>query len=61
MKKMLLGLALSPLASLPLASAQTVELRLLETTDIHTNIVPYDYYQDAETDAFGLAKNRDAH
>ncbi len=51
MKSLLLGLAL-----LPLASAQTVELRLLETTDIHTNIVPYDYYQDAETDAFGLAK-----
>ena len=51
MKRLLLGLAL-----LPLASAQTAELRLLETTDIHTNIVPYDYYQDAETDAFGLAK-----
>ena len=51
MKSLLLGLAL-----LPLASAQTAELRLLETTDIHTNIVPYDYYQDAETDAFGLAK-----
>ena len=51
LKKLLLGLAL-----LPLASAQTVELRLLETTDIHTNIVPYDYYQDAATDAFGLAK-----
>ena len=47
---------LMSLALLPLASAQTVELRLLETTDIHTNIVPYDYYQDAETDAFGLAK-----
>ena len=51
MKHLLLGLAL-----LPLASAQTAELRLLETTDVHTNIVPYDYYQDAETDAFGLAK-----
>ena len=51
MKHLLLGLAL-----LPLASAQTAELRLLETTDVYTNIVPYDYYQDAETDAFGLAK-----
>ena len=50
-KRVLLGLAL-----LPLAAAQQVNLRLLETTDIHTNIVPYDYYQDAETDAFGLAK-----
>ncbi len=50
-RSLLLGLLL-----LPLASAQELELRLLETTDIHTNIVPYDYYQDAETDAFGLAK-----
>lgn len=40
----------------PLAAAQQVELRLMETTDVHTNIVPYDYYQDAATDAFGLAK-----
>lgn len=51
MKPLLLGLAF-----LSAASAQTLELRLMETTDIHTNIVPYDYYQDAETDAFGLAK-----
>ncbi len=50
-KAIVLGLALSSFAA-----AQQVELRLMETTDIHTNIVPYDYYQDAETDAFGLAK-----
>lgn len=50
-KPLLLGLAL-----LSAASAQTLELRLMETTDLHTNVVPYDYYQDAETDAFGLAK-----
>lgn len=50
-KRLLLGLAL-----LPLASAQQATLRLLDTTDIHGHIVPYDYYQDAETDAFGLAK-----
>ncbi len=50
-KPLLLGLAL-----VSAASAQTLELRLMETTDIHTNVVPYDYYQDAETDAFGLAK-----
>ncbi|ATF12435.1 bifunctional 2',3'-cyclic-nucleotide 2'-phosphodiesterase/3'-nucleotidase [Brevibacillus brevis X23] len=40
-------------------SAQTdsvLKLRLLETTDIHTNIVNYDYYQDKNTDEFGLAK-----
>lgn len=42
--------------TLPLASAQQATLRVLGTTDIHGHIVPYDYYQDAETDAFGLAK-----
>jgi len=34
----------------------TVELRLLETTDIHVNIVNYDYYKDKPTDEYGLAK-----
>ena len=34
----------------------TVKLRILETTDIHTNIVNYDYYRDEPTDEFGLAK-----
>lgn len=34
----------------------TLKLRLLETTDLHTNIVNYDYYQDKLTDEFGLAK-----
>lgn len=36
-------------------SVATVDLRLMETTDIHTNIVNYDYYADAPTDQFGLA------
>ena len=34
----------------------TVELRLLETTDLHANIVNYDYYRDEPTEEFGLAK-----
>ncbi len=38
------------------AAGTTTKLRLLETTDIHTNIVPYDYYRDEPTDEFGLAK-----
>ncbi|MED4754038.1 bifunctional 2',3'-cyclic-nucleotide 2'-phosphodiesterase/3'-nucleotidase [Brevibacillus choshinensis] len=45
--------------SLTPVSAQTtstLKLRLLETTDIHTNIVNYDYYQDKSTDEFGFAK-----
>ncbi|TGV29410.1 bifunctional 2',3'-cyclic-nucleotide 2'-phosphodiesterase/3'-nucleotidase, partial [Mesorhizobium sp. M00.F.Ca.ET.186.01.1.1] len=38
------------------AASSTLKLRLLETTDIHTNIVNYDYYQDKSTDEFGFAK-----
>lgn len=33
-----------------------VNLRILETTDIHTNIVNYDYFKDAPTQSFGLSK-----
>ncbi len=36
--------------------AAPVKLRLLETSDIHMNLVNYDYYQDKTTDDFGLAK-----
>lgn len=34
----------------------TVKLRIMETTDIHTNIMNYDYYQDKDTNEFGYAK-----
>ena len=34
----------------------TVSLRLLETTDLHANMVNYDYYRDEPTEAFGFAK-----
>ncbi|MEF2966623.1 bifunctional 2',3'-cyclic-nucleotide 2'-phosphodiesterase/3'-nucleotidase [Paenibacillus sp. M1] len=34
----------------------TVELRILETTDLHVNIVNYDYFTDKPTDEYGLAK-----
>lgn len=33
-----------------------VQLRIMGTTDIHTHIANYDYYKDAETEEFGLAK-----
>lgn len=33
-----------------------VSLRLMETTDIHVNVMNYDYYKDAETNSYGLAK-----
>jgi len=45
-----------PLTPVSAASTSTLKLRLLETTDLHTNIVNYDYYQDKTTDEFGLAK-----
>jgi 2',3'-cyclic-nucleotide 2'-phosphodiesterase / 3'-nucleotidase len=50
------GLAAALLVATPFASAQTLKLRLLETTDIHMSLVNYDYYQDKPTDEYGLAK-----
>ena len=38
------------------ASAAEVKLRLLETTDLHMNLLSYDYYQDQPTDQYGLAR-----
>lgn len=38
------------------AETDIVNLRILETTDIHVNLANYDYYQDAETDKYGLVK-----
>ncbi|MBM7636675.1 bifunctional 2',3'-cyclic-nucleotide 2'-phosphodiesterase/3'-nucleotidase [Streptococcus saliviloxodontae] len=34
----------------------SVNMRILSTTDLHTNLVNYDYYQDKESQAVGLAK-----
>ena len=40
------------------ATLQAAELRLriLETSDVHMNLLNYDYYQDKVTDDYGLAK-----
>ncbi|MXP63364.1 bifunctional 2',3'-cyclic-nucleotide 2'-phosphodiesterase/3'-nucleotidase [Roseomonas sp. M0104] len=43
----------------PAAHAQApakLRLRLLETTDLHVNVFPYDYYRDRTDDTVGLAK-----
>lgn len=32
------------------------KLRIMETTDLHVNIMNYDYYADKETDQYGFAK-----
>nr|WP_315465515.1 bifunctional 2',3'-cyclic-nucleotide 2'-phosphodiesterase/3'-nucleotidase [uncultured Rhodoferax sp.] len=38
------------------ASAEQLQLRILETTDVHMNLLSYDYYQDKPTDQYGLAR-----
>ncbi|WP_294768956.1 bifunctional 2',3'-cyclic-nucleotide 2'-phosphodiesterase/3'-nucleotidase [uncultured Rhodoferax sp.] len=37
-------------------SAEQLQLRILETTDVHMNLLSYDYYQDKPTDQYGLAR-----
>lgn len=37
-------------------SAPLVKLRLLETTDVHANILPFDYYTNRSDMKFGLAR-----
>lgn len=38
------------------AQAATVDLRLLETTDLHSNMMDFDYYKDTPTEKFGLVR-----
>ncbi|GLQ52861.1 bifunctional 2',3'-cyclic-nucleotide 2'-phosphodiesterase/3'-nucleotidase [Devosia nitrariae] len=38
------------------AQANQAHLRIMETTDIHVAVVPYDYYGDAPNDTMGLAR-----
>jgi 2',3'-cyclic-nucleotide 2'-phosphodiesterase/3'-nucleotidase len=39
-----------------MAATNQAHLRLMETTDIHVAIFPYDYYADAPNDTMGLAR-----
>ncbi|CAM4293060.1 bifunctional 2',3'-cyclic-nucleotide 2'-phosphodiesterase/3'-nucleotidase [Vibrio agarivorans] len=36
--------------------AETIKLRIIETTDIHTNVMDYDYYRDAPSKQIGLSR-----
>lgn len=36
--------------------AATVDFRLLETTDLHSNIMDFDYYKDTPSEKFGLVR-----
>jgi len=38
------------------AAAGQVHLRLMETTDLHVHVFPYDYYGDKPSDTVGLAR-----
>lgn len=38
------------------AAEDTVKLRIVETSDIHSNVMNYDYYKDSATSAYGLSK-----
>ena len=46
------------LATLIAASvnAATVDLRIMETTDLHSNMMDFDYYKDTATEKFWSAR-----
>ncbi|HEU4519209.1 MAG TPA: bifunctional 2',3'-cyclic-nucleotide 2'-phosphodiesterase/3'-nucleotidase [Microvirga sp.] len=54
------GAAAATAAALPggafAQGSALVRLRILETTDLHVNVFPYDYYRDAADDTVGLAR-----
>ncbi len=39
-----------------MAAENTAHLRIMETTDLHVHVYPYDYYRDRKSDAVGLAR-----
>ena len=53
------GVAAAALTGMPpwaFAAGPVVKLRILETTDLHVNVFPYDYYRDAPDETVGLAR-----
>jgi 2',3'-cyclic-nucleotide 2'-phosphodiesterase len=44
------------LAKKPVPNTSKVNLRIMETTDIHTNLLNFDYYKNATSEKVGLAK-----
>ncbi len=47
-------IALHPYSAM--AGADTAHLRLMETTDLHVHVFPYDYYSDRPVDTAGLSR-----
>ncbi|MWN31295.1 MULTISPECIES: bifunctional 2',3'-cyclic-nucleotide 2'-phosphodiesterase/3'-nucleotidase [unclassified Gilliamella] len=56
MKKTKLPLTFLALFISGTSSAATVDLRIIETTDLHGNMMNYDYFKDQSIETFGLAK-----
>ncbi|TNG92617.1 bifunctional 2',3'-cyclic-nucleotide 2'-phosphodiesterase/3'-nucleotidase [Pasteurellaceae bacterium USgator11] len=56
---LLTTLIAAALATPHLALAANVDLRIIETTDLHANMLDYDYYKDAPSDKLGLARTAD--
>ncbi len=52
-RQILLGTSLACASAL---HAATVDLRILETTDIHMHLADYDYYADKQSDKVGLSR-----
>ena len=50
------GMMLLALSVSVAAQAATVDLRVLETTDLHSNMMDFDYYKDTPTEKFGLVR-----
>ncbi|OCG71503.1 2',3'-cyclic-nucleotide 2'-phosphodiesterase [Gilliamella sp. Occ3-1] len=56
MKKNKLTLFLLTLFISGVVNAATIDLRIIETTDLHGNMMNYDYFKDQSVDSFGLVK-----
>lgn len=55
-RRVLFALASFLLLAPAVSADNSVRLRLLETADLHINILNYDYYRDREDDGFGLSR-----
>ena len=56
MNRSLIGAGLLAMLAATNAVATELKLRILETTDVHMNLLSYDYYQDKATDQYGLSR-----
>nr|WP_227872418.1 bifunctional 2',3'-cyclic-nucleotide 2'-phosphodiesterase/3'-nucleotidase [Paenibacillus albus] len=52
----MLAIPFSQVTSADAGGSSTLKLSIMETTDIHTNLMSYDYYKDAAAPTVGLAR-----